>query len=273
MRPGVAARRRCRRRSPSTRPAAASRLWAWKAPTSGSRNHAAAQQLHLQPLPIRRGGLVHQPQRTRPPAIVQDLEPAIDGETGQIRELRHVGVQDGRRSRRQQFGEQPALRHVIGRRAAMVVEVVPADVGEGGCGQAQPIDPMLVEAVAGRLDDQILGAGARQLGRQPVKRDRVRRGQAALARCVRGLQSQRAQARRRVRRGRPRLPGERRDRGLAAGAGDRRHGARLPAKKRAATRASAARGSAAIRAGTGIAAVTPASPSTATAPDASASAR
>ena len=104
-------------------------------------------------------------------------------------------------------------------------------IGEGGCGQAQPIDPMLIEAVAGRLDDQILDAGARQLGRQPVKRDRVRRGQAALARCIRGLQAQRAQARRRVPEAGPQLPGERRDRGLAAGAGDRRHDARLPCEK------------------------------------------
>ena len=100
----------------------------------------------------------------------------------------------------------------------------------------------------------MLDAGARELGRDPVQRDRVGRGQAAVARRVRGLQPERAQAGRPVAQAGPELAGEHRDRALAAGAGDGHDRRGCRPKNRAATRARAARGSSATRAGRSVAA-------------------
>ncbi len=107
--------------------------------------------------------------------------------------------------------------------------MVAAEVGERGRGQAQAVDPVLVEAVAGGLDRQMLDAVRGEVGGDPVQRDRVRRGQAAVAGRVRGLQAQRAEAGRAQPEPGPELAGEHGHRALAAGAGDGDHGGRLAA--------------------------------------------
>ena len=159
------------------------------------------------------------------------LELPVDREPGEVGELRHVRVEDRGGAGRQQLGEQPALGGVVGGGAAVIVEMVAAEIGEGGSGKPQAVDAVLVEAVAGGLDRQMLDARARELGRDPVQGDRVGRGQAAVARRVRGLQPERAEAGGRMAEAGPELAGEHRDRALAAGAGDGHHGPRAAGRR------------------------------------------
>ena len=56
--------------------------------------------------------------------------------------------------------EQPALGRIVGAGAAVIVEMVAADVGERGRGQPQAVDAMLVEPVARGLDRQMVDAAA-----------------------------------------------------------------------------------------------------------------
>ena len=62
------------------------------------------------------------------------LQLPVDREPGEVGELRDVRVQDRRGAGRQQLGEQPALGGVVGGRTAVIVEMVAAEIGEGGSG-------------------------------------------------------------------------------------------------------------------------------------------
>ena len=110
--------------------------------------------------------------------------------------------------------------------------MVAGQVGEGGGGDRDAVEPELVEAVARRLDRDVLDAGRGQLGEIAMQRDRVGRRQRA------GTAARAGATRPSV----PRLAagwpsavqisrGEMRDRGLAVGAGDGGDRLRLPAVK------------------------------------------
>ena len=184
---------------------------------------AAAQELDLERHAVGRGRAADEPQRLRPLAIVDDPQLPVDREPGQIGELGDVGVEHRGGAGGQQLGEQPALGGIVGGRAAVIVEVIAAEIGEGGSGQPYAVDTALVEPVAGGLERQMLDTFGREPGRHAVQRDRVRRGQAAVAGCVGGLQAQRAEAGGGQLQTGPELAGEHRDRALAAGAGHRHH--------------------------------------------------
>ena len=86
------------------------------------------------------------------------LELPVDREPGEVGELRGVRVEDGGGPGRQQLGEQPALGGVVGGGTAVIVEMVAAEIGEGGSREPQAIDAVLVEAVAGGLERQMIDA-------------------------------------------------------------------------------------------------------------------
>ena len=105
-----------------------------------------------------------------------------------------VGVQHRGAARRQQAVEQPRLGREVDVHGAVVVEMVLGQVGEAGRGESHAVEPALVEAVARGLHRQMVDALARQ-GRQIlVKRHRVGRGQAGVARQARRDDAERAEA-------------------------------------------------------------------------------
>ena len=114
----------------------------------------------------------------------------------------------------------------------MIVEVVAADVGEGGGPDREPGHTLLVEAVARGLHDEVLDAALFEVGHEPVQRDRIGRRQRALRRVAGPFQAQRAEACRRDAEQVPDLAGEARDGGLAVGAGDGGREGRLHAVER-----------------------------------------
>ena len=109
----------------------------------------------------------------------------------------------------------------------MIIEVVARQVGEGAGGDAHAVEPALVETVRGGLERQMCDA----LTRQPVERamqfDRIGRGQRAVGLGRRRNHADGADAGGRKAERAPDLAREGGDRGLAAGAGDRRDGAGL----------------------------------------------
>ena len=130
----------------------------------------------------------------------------------------------GRRS-----SKQPALGLEVGLEAAVIVEMVAADIGERGGLDGEPGEPLLVEPVARGLDDQMVDAALGELGGEAVQGHRIGRGERALGPAAGALQAQRAEAGGADAEPIPDLPGEAGDRGLAVGAGDRRREGRLAA--------------------------------------------
>ncbi len=112
----------------------------------------------------------------------------------------------------------------------MIVEVIARDVGEGGGGKAQPVEPVLIEAVRRGLDGEMGDAVVRERVKRTMQCDRIGRGQRAVSLAARRYNSDRTDARGAMAERGPDLPHERGDRGLAAGAGDRRDGLRLAGK-------------------------------------------
>ena len=144
-----------------------------------------------------------------------------------------IGVDDGNAVGRQQLGEQAQLGGEIGLHARVIVEMVAAEIGEGGGLQPHAVQPVLVEAVRGGLEGQMRDALGRQLRQRPVQRDRVGRGQRAVDAAVGldeadgaergGLAAERGED----------LAREVGHRGLAAGAGDGDDGRGLGADRSA----------------------------------------
>ena len=79
---------------------------------------------------------------------------------------------------------------------------------------------MLIEAVRRRFDCQMRHALAGQFRKRAMQVNRIGRGQRAIGLALRRDHADGADARRLKAERRPDLPGEGRDRGLAAGAGD-----------------------------------------------------
>ena len=57
--------------------------------------------------------------------------------------------------------------------------MVAAEIGEGGGGEIEPVEPVLVEAMARGFERQMVHAGARQRLQLLMKLDRIGGGQAA----------------------------------------------------------------------------------------------
>ena len=105
------------------------------------------------------------------------------------------------------------------------------EVGEGRRRQLEPIEPVLVEAVARRLDREMRHALAGQRGDILVELHRIGRREAALAHQAGRHDAERADARRLEAQGRPDVAHEVHGRGLAVGAGDGGDGRRLQASE------------------------------------------
>ena len=95
----------------------------------------APQRLELDLLPVGGRRAPHEPEAAGFRAVVQDLDAAVGGQPGEVGELGRVGVQHRGGTRSQQLAEQPPLGGVVGLRAAVVIEMVAADVGERGGGE------------------------------------------------------------------------------------------------------------------------------------------
>ena len=129
---------------------------------------------------------------------------------------------------RDQIAEQPQFGVEIMRDVGMVIHVVAREIGETAGGDAHAVEPVLVEPVRRGLEGEMGDALAGDFVELPVQRDRIRRGQRAVDGALRRHQPDGADAGRCVTEPLPDLAREGGDRGLAAGAGDRRDGLRLP---------------------------------------------
>ena len=129
---------------------------------------------------------------------------------------------------RHQIAEQPQLGVQIMRDIGMVIHVVAREIGEAAGGDPHAVEPVLVEPVRRGLEREMGDAVAGDVVELPVQRDRIRRGQRAVDGALRRHQPDGADAGRFVAEPLPDLAREGGDRGLAAGAGDRRDGLRLP---------------------------------------------
>ena len=118
------------------------------------------------------------------------------------------------------------MRHI-----AVVIEVIPGQVGKPGCGDYETVEPTLVETVARGLDRHLLDAPRGKRGEIMMERDRVRCRQGARTSLFRGHQPKRPKARRGKADRRPDLADEVHDRGLAVGARNGDDGTRLPTIK------------------------------------------
>ena len=144
--------------------------------------------------------------------------------------MRVIHVDDRGATLRHERFKQPQLGGEVRLESRMIVEVIARDVGERGRGKAQPIEPVLIEAVRRGLDGEMGDALACQRVKRTMQRDRIGRGQRAVSLAARRYDSDRTDARGAMAERGPDLPRERGDRGLAAGAGDRRDGLRLAGK-------------------------------------------
>ena len=113
-----------------------------------------------------------------------------------------------------------SFRGAIRVHVAVIVEMIAGQVGEGRGREGDAVEAVLREAVARRLDRDVLDAGPGQFRQIAMQRDRVRRRQrAGPPPGRRDTRPERAEARRRMAERGPDLAREMRDRGLAVGAG------------------------------------------------------
>src|SRR6516164_4734628 len=112
-----------------------------------------------------------------------------------MREFTAVSVEDGRPAWVQKRGEQPLFRGAVLRHIAVIVKVIPGQVGKPGCRHGETVKPALVEAVARGFDRYVLNATRNQTCEITVERDRVRGRQSAGARPGRGHQTESTKAR------------------------------------------------------------------------------
>jgi hypothetical protein len=129
---------------------------------------------------------------------------------------------------RDQIAEQPQLGGEVVRDIRMVIHMVAREVGKTAGGDPHAVKAVLIEAVRRGLEGEMGDALARDVVELPVQRDRIGRGQRSVNGALRRHQPDGADAGRFVTEPLPDLAREGGDRGLAAGAGDRRDGLRLP---------------------------------------------
>ncbi len=154
------------------------------------------------------------------PADADEVEPPRLGNRLDPRGLRRVGIDDGDRPFGQEALEEPELGREIGLDGRVIVEVVAAEIGEGGSREAHAVEPPLVEPVRGRLHGKVRHALAGEAVERLVQGDRIRRGQRAVVGTRRRDHADGAEARRLVAAGREELAREFGDGALAARARD-----------------------------------------------------
>ena len=102
--------------------------------------------------------LGHQAQVALGDAVAQDRDAAPRAEGPEFFVDRQVGIEYRRAIRGEQFVEQAQLGGQVGRHVAMVVEVVARQRRERRGLDPDTVEPVLVEAVARRLHDQVVDA-------------------------------------------------------------------------------------------------------------------
>ena len=210
---------------PMARPAATSALCAWKPPIRSRRTlWVLAAPGEQQLLPGGVEALAEQPQVAALGAADGDAPAGpralamrrTRGPCGSSRLTTAVPRLGSTRSK------SPSLACEVGLEVGVIVEVVAGDVGEAGRGQADAVEPELVEAVARGLHRGVGDALVGEVGEQAVQRDRLGRGvgeRRATAPSTPTVPKFTAVSPSAL----PDLAGEARDRGLAVGAGDRDH--------------------------------------------------
>ena len=118
------------------------------------------------------------------PADGRDVAAGVARRRDDLAGVFGVRIDDGDAVGRQQLGEQAQLGGQVGLHRGMVVEVIAAEVGEGGRLQPHAVEPELIEAVRRRLEGQVRDAFGRQLGQRPVQRHRIGRRQSAVDAAV-----------------------------------------------------------------------------------------
>ncbi len=91
-----------------------------------------------------------------------------------------IGVDHGGAARLHEIGEQPQLGGEIGLERRVIVEMIAAEIGEAAGRDAHAVEPVLVEAVRGRLDREMRHAVAGEFVERAMQRDRIGRGQRAV---------------------------------------------------------------------------------------------
>ncbi len=127
-----------------------------------------------------------------------------------------------------EIGKQSQLGGEVVRDVGMIIHMIARQIGKAAGGDADAVEAKLIEPVRGRFQCQMGNAVARDLVELAMQRDRIGRGQRAVNGALRRHQSDGADAGRWMTQRLPDLPRERRDRGLAAGAGDGGDGPGLP---------------------------------------------
>ena len=191
--------------------------------TAGERQadmHRRAEDVELERLAVEIGLVLDEANRPPCPAHIDQALPAAARHVHDRLRIGTVRVDDGGAAFRQEIAEQLELGLEIVLDRRMIIHVVAAEIGEGRRRQANAVEPMLIEAVARRLERRVGDALASQPVEDPVKLDRIGRGQAAIVGTVGRDDADGAD-----RGGLPAgdledLADKGGDRGLAAGAGD-----------------------------------------------------
>ena len=140
-------------------------------------------------------------------------------------------VHDHRAAAGQKLAEQAQLGLQVFLFGGVIVHVITAKVGETGGHQFHPVQPVLIEPMAGRFHCGMSDTGIGQLRQFRMQRNRVRRRQPAIAGAGGCHRPKRAEAGRIVAATLEDLADKIGNGGLSAGAGDGHHGFRLAPMK------------------------------------------
>ena len=90
--------------------------------------------------------------------------------------------------------KQTQLRREVMREIGMIVHVIAPDIRETSGRKSHAVEPILIEAVARRLQRQMVDARLRELGKQPMQCDCIGRRMIELDTSCRRYQTNRAEA-------------------------------------------------------------------------------
>ncbi len=106
-----------------------------------------------------------------------------------------VAIDDGDTAFADKALEQAELRLQVIGEARMIIQMIARDVGEGGRGNLDAVEPELVEPVARGFEREMLDALVLQSGELGMQRDRIRRRVRKLHVAGGGIDAERAEAR------------------------------------------------------------------------------
>ena len=162
---------------------------------------------------------------------VMSFKPALFRGRDHLPGIAIVDVDHRRAVGRDHFVEQPQLGGEVVLEGRVIIQMVAGDIGEGAGRDPHAVEPVLVEAVAGRFERQMRHAVARQLVQRAMQLDRIGRGVRAVCLARGRHHADRAEAGGRHAERRPDLAQEGGDRGFAVGAGDGGDGVGLAREK------------------------------------------